>query len=47
MSNAIKLAVDLDLVIKDFTNRVSIELERFTQHSKKQNYVILDKAKKC
>ena len=34
MSNSIKRAIDLEMVYKDFTNRILIAADHFNQHSK-------------
>ncbi|WP_144561622.1 site-specific integrase [Bacillus mycoides] len=39
MSNSIKRAIDLDMIYKDFTDRILIAADHFKQHSKKENYL--------
>ncbi|AZR79056.1 MULTISPECIES: site-specific integrase [Bacillus cereus group] len=46
MSNAIKRAIDLEMVYKDFTNRILIAADRFNQHSKKENYLTKEQVSK-
>ncbi len=46
MSNAIKRAIDLEMIYKDFTNRILIAADRFNQHSKKGNYLTKEQVSK-
>ncbi|MDA1631832.1 tyrosine-type recombinase/integrase [Bacillus cereus] len=46
MSNSIKRAIDLEMVYKDFTNRILIAADRFNQHSIKENYLTKEQATK-
>lgn len=46
MSNSIKRAIDLEMVYKDFTNRILIAADHFNQHSKKENYLTKEQVSK-
>ncbi|TKI98233.1 site-specific integrase, partial [Bacillus wiedmannii] len=46
MSNAIKRAIDLEMVYKDFTNRILIAADRFNQHSIRENYLTKEQVSK-